>query len=407
MAEQKLSFRWLVGPELSNVEEDLIAQFDKDIFIPSFPNDDERESIDDIKSRIKDHQKNVRTLIAFMFESDDKGSDCLIAGEICDWYPATGDLEIIYLAVKPSCRQKGLGQRILREGTAGIVQAIECGESTTVRRIYFETENPKKDQKADAVVMPIYDGLRFFGRNGGSVVLEDYYQPPLSPGKNWAENMMLCTLPVFRYVSGESEQERIVEAADMESSVSRDELRQFLTIFYQGLGVAYTEEGRQKLNEMLTPVKTEKGKIQLKRIEVANFRIPYAAISSHYFIKGTNLDIETPDSVFNSYESDLMQYGMQDYLLRPVVTHHNKRDQLTLLLPEEYQFESEGKCFVAQNWKNQAINVQVSFNWSYHRKYHGFLATLVITPDDGSAFTEWDILKIIALMGFGSKQENF
>ena len=88
MAEQKLSFRWLVGPELSNVEEDLIAQFDKDIFIPSFPNDDERESIDDIKSRIKDHQKNVRTLIAFMFESDDKGSDCLIAGEICDWYPA-------------------------------------------------------------------------------------------------------------------------------------------------------------------------------------------------------------------------------------------------------------------------------------------------------------------------------
>ena len=407
MADHSLSFRWIVGPELSADDERLIEQFDKEIFIPSFPNEDERESMIDIKSRIQHPQNNVRTLIAFMFESEDKASPGLLAGEICDWYPSTGDLEIIYLAVNPACRHNGLGRHILQEGTAGIVEALERDKSTKVRRLYFETENPRKKQKTDTLVMPIEDRLRFFGRNGGSVALENYYQPPLSPDKEWADNMMLCTLPVFRYVSGDNGHERIVEAADMESSISQDELRQFLTIFYQGLGAANTEEGRQKLNEMLKPKVNEKGKIQLKRIEVASFTIPYATISSHYFIKGTDLDIETPDPVFNSYESDLMQYGMQDYPRRPVVTHHSKRDQLTLLLPEEYQYESEGKCFVAQNWNNKTIEVQVSLNWSYHQKYHGFLATLVITPKEKSFFTEWDILKIIALMGFGSRQEDF
>ena len=414
MVEKDFAFLLLAGPELNDEEDRLIAQFNKEIFIPSFPNDDERESMEDIKARIIHDPKStsqdlVRTLIVLMFGKGESDAPHMLGGEICDWYPSTGDLEIIYLAVNPASRGKRLGQRILQEGTARIVEVLERDASTQVRRLYFETENPERIQKADTLVMPISDRLRFFGRNGGSVVLEHYLQPPLSAGKNWADNMMLCTLPVFRYVSGDNGQEKIVEAADLESSVSQDELREFLTIFYEGLGVAYSEEGRQKLEEMLKPVIDEKGRIQMKRIETASFTIPYATISSHYFIGGTktSLDYTEEDPIFNSYECDLMQYGMQDYPSRPVVTHHHHLVDLKLKLPEEYQYESEGRRFVVKQYSNQEIAVKVSFNWSYHRKYEKYLATMVICPADNAAFSEWDILKIIALLGIGSKQENF
>ena len=405
MSENKLSWHVISGPELSKGDRALLKKFDVQTFTPSFPNDDERESLeDDIIPRILDHSGDVRTFIVLVAEKD-----TVLAGEVFDWYPQTGDLEIIYIAVNPDSRRGGLGSILLKEGMARVVKRIG-EEDGIVRRVFFETENPEKPQQSGSLVMSLPDRLRFFGRHGGAVLLDCYYQPPLSEGKGWADNMMLCTLPIYIWNEDETE----VEEPELETFVPTDEVMEFLTAFYNGLdGADETEEGKAHLQTMKQALYggAGEGNAALKRIESFSFRFPYATVSTHYFIKPTKktgLDTETEDAVFNSYECDLMQYGLQEYNLRPVVTHHYKLlKNVSLCLPREYQYDSEGSRFFVRNWDDEVLHADISFNWSFHRKFNRFLATVVLSPSEDACFTEKDILKIIALFGFGSKQENF
>lgn len=403
---EKLHFHLVTGPELSESERSLFAEFGRDVYLPSFPNDDERESLEeDIIPRLLDHSGYVRTYVVFLVDEAGNGGGRVLAGEICDWYPESKDLEIIYLAVNPRERRGGFGSKVLQEGTARIVDAIEKETGEKVRRLYFETENPDKPQLDEHLVMKLQDRIRFFGKNGGSVALEEYYQPPLSTDKDWADNMMLCTLPVFRL-----DEQSCVEDYELETSIPEDELFGFLTCFYIGLDHAeLTPKGEACLKEMRKAV-NEEGEVALKRIEAYHFRFPYAAVSSHFLIDpapGT-LDFRHEDPVFNSYECDLMRYGLQDYEERPIVTHHYKLlKNVSLRLPTRYQYSSEGSRFVVRQWDLTDLAADVSFNWSYHRKFDRFMATMTFAPSEGASFSELDVLKIIALSGFGSKQEDF
>lgn len=408
MVERNHVWRVIDGPELEAVDLTLLKRFEKEVFIPSFPNDDERESFEeDIIPRIQDHDGDVRTFVVLlMIRQGDQ--DQVMAGEICDWYPATSDLEVIYVAVNSKTRRGGYGSLILQEGTARIVRRIE--EEGDVRRVFFETENPDREQPSGTHVMRLPDRLRFFGKNGGAVLLDKYYQPPLSDGKGWADNMMLCTLPVFRLNADGTR----VDDQELETYVPKSEVMEFLCAFYHGLdGADRTEEGIARLKLMEESLFKGAGEENavLKRIESSFFRLPYATVTSHFFIEPedeTGLDVSREDSVFNSYECDLMQYGAQEYDLRPVVTHHYKllRNR-ELILPREYKYDSEGRRFFVRRWDDRFPQADISFNWSYHRKYQKYLATVVVTPSEGSYFTELDVLKMIALFGFGSKQENF
>lgn len=408
MPELNPKWQILAGPDLPSEDLALLKRFEEETFIESFPNDDERESFEeDIIPRLQDHTGDVRTFIALLLERQGD-EDQVTAGEICDWYPATSDLEIIYVAVNPEVRREGYGSRILQEGTARIVQRIE--EEGKVRRVFFETENPDKEQPSGTHVMRLSDRLRFFGKNGGCVLLDKYYQPPLSVGKGWADNMMLCTLPVFSL----DEDGFGVKEPEPETFVPIVEVMEFLTAFYSGLGGAdRTEEGMARLKLMQESLfkGAGVGNAALKRIESSSFRFPYATVTSHFFIEPvdeTGLDVDQEDSVFNSYECDLMQYGAQEYDLRPVVTHHyTLLSNRKLVLPREYKYDSEGSRFFVRQWDDEVSHADISFNWSYHRKYKKYLATVVVTPSEGSYFSELDVLKIIALFGFGSKQENF
>ena len=403
----RLHLHLVSGPVLSSRDRLLFSTFEKEIYLPSFPDDDERESVaEDILPRIADHSGKVRTFAVFLVDDTEKEAPRVVAGEICDWYPSCHDLEIIYVAVNPDIRRGGAGTRILQEGTARIVGAIEKEKGERVRRIYFETENPDKPQEEDKFVMKLQDRVRFFGKNGGAVILEDYYQPPLSSGKGWADNMMLCTLPVFRLDS-----DGTLPEPELETEVPKEELFEFLRCFYEGLDNAdRTPEGKAFLQKMRMSSDGNES-VAAMRIEAYAFQIPYAAVTSHLLIDPTPespLDFSQEDPVFNSYECDLMQYGLQEYGKRPVVTHHYcLLKNVDLHLPARYQYKSEGKCFVVRQWDGRDLQVDVSFNWSYHRKFKRYMVTMVLSPSEGHSFTELDILKIVALSGFGSKQEGF
>lgn len=392
----------LIAPDLNTQELEWLRSFDERIFRPAFPNEDERESLfDDILPRLGSLSEVPHSYLILAVRDME-----VLGGLICDWYASCHSLEIIYIAISSGDRNKGMGSKLLKEGTAKIVQAIEKG-SDRVKRIYFETENPGKPQNERHFVMELKNRLRFFGKHGGCVLLENYYQPPLSETKNWADNMMLCTLPVFRY-----DKQGELECYEPETVISEEEVMDFLQAFYAGLfDNDKTDVGKGYLQRMRDSLlRNEAGAVVPMRIEYYSFLLPYAAVSSHFFIKPQDkfLDPDSEDRVFNSYECDLMQYGFQEYPERPMVTHHLALlRQVVMHLPDNYTYESEGNRYRVRRYCGQDLSVNISFNWSYHRKFEKYLATVVFTPSGGCAFSELDILKIIALTGFGSKQENF
>ena len=169
----------------------------------------------------------------------------VVAGEIFDWYPSTADLMIIYLAVKRDERRKNVGSMMLKVGTADVIALIEQRYRKHVRMVYFETEDPSKVQPSGSFVIPLDDRIAFFKANDARVLLHDYFQPPLSKEKDWAWNLMLCVLPVFRRG----------EEGKMDSTPltlpSKAEAMEFLTAFYRSLdGSDLTDTGKTHLKQM-------------------------------------------------------------------------------------------------------------------------------------------------------------
>lgn len=422
------------GPELSEREKRLLADFDTNIYDVSFTDPAEKESIkDDIIPRIGTAFFNQpSSLIALLLSGKGK-SEKVAAGLVCDWYEETCDLELIYIAVRPDTRQSGAGTRILREGLAAITDYLEGlsgaeGSSNSVKHIYFETEHPLK-VKADSV-MPPYGRLDFFAKNGGAIIMEKHYmQPPLSKDKEWAANLMLCCLPVFRFNKSEPDSEgNFTIAEEVQSEIPLKDIESFLTAFYKGLG-ANDDVAVRHLQNMFAILKkgtNPKGMFLPYFLEPKFYRFPYATISAHYVAESSPnaLSVE-PDPIFNSYESDLMRYGLQDGGKRPIVTRHIKFiKEAAITFPDKYSYRSEGKEFHVTCPGIKPLKVSISLNETTHlnlrklndeaqkrknkhRKSPESVFTLSISPVEGTGFTERDIIKLIALTGFGSKQENF
>ena len=404
--EQKTCLR-LISALPSAEERALLKAFDEKVFRSSFPNDDERESLfDDILPRLDFPDEEPSSYIVLAVQDDR-----VVGGEICDWYESCESLEIIYIAVSKEIRQAGVGSLLLEEGTAIIVQEIERN-GATVKRLYFETENPDKKQDDRFLVMSLYDRLHFFGKHQGAVLLQNYYQPPLSPEKNWADNLMLCMLPVFRFEDGEV-------VSQLDSFVPVDEVKGFLTCFFDGLNHAQeTPEGKEYLEKMRYEMESDQwpDRAVLTRIEYSRFRIPYVTIASHCFVESSPLlkellakdETDYVKNVFNSYECDLMRSGLQENDLRPVITRHYKLiEGASIRLPDRYHYNSEGEDFPYRRWDAKPVKADISLNWSYHRQLNSFLVTVAVSPFDEEGFDEHDILKFIAAFGFGSLQENY
>ena len=397
----------LISAPPTQKERALLESFDEKVYRPAFPDDDERESLfEEIVPRLGGTDEEPASFIILAIQNG-----VVLGGEIFDWYPSCNSLEIIYIAVSEETRQGGIGSLLLKDGTATVVQAIEQ-DGSTVKRVYFETENPDREQDESLLVMSLYDRIHFFGKHQGAVVLHNYFQPPLSPEKGWADNMMLCMLPVFRFEDGEI-------TSELESFVPIEEVMNFLTCFFDGLDHAQdTPEGKEYLAKMRHEMESDQwpDRAVLTRIEYSRFKIPYVTIASHCFVESSALlerlladDEESyVRDVFNSYECDIMRSGLQENEHRPVITRHYKLiEGASIRLPDRYQYNSEGEVFPYRRWDAGAVQADISLNWSYHRQRKSFLVTIVVSPSEDAFFNEHDVLKLIAAFGFGSLQENY
>lgn len=365
-----------------------IESFEKDIYIPSFPDDDEREPFSSILSRLG-AESSPRTAIVLAFSN---GS--VAGGMVFDYYPECSSAELIYIAVSPGLRGRGLGDILLSEGTHRFLDSLEAG-GMECRRMYFETENPfieSGDESMDKV-----SRLRFFARNSACRVPIRYFQPPLSEDSCWAENLFLCILPQF---------------SDGKTDIPAGELKEFLRCFYRGLGISCTDSKFLEMMQGVDYATESDGNVDCHRFaEEPQFRLSRFSLVYHFLIEGEEdgaaSEEDGEDPLFNSYECDLMNYSLQPLGRRPIRTRHVRLyKRIRLRLPRFYRYTSEGHHFYKVS-AHRELCVRASLNCSVNSTHNIRIAHLVITAEgqDGGAFNELDCIKMIT--AFGSTQEKF
>ncbi len=386
-----------------NVNEYLpqLAQFRDNIYMPAFPDENEREPFDEkILPRIQSGE-GLQTIIVLAFDND-----CMVGGEIMDIYPSCASIHITYLAVEEKMRGKSYGKQILREATAMACQSLDR-EGNPIEHIFFETENPS------LTIDSSYDTdarLLFFAGVGAGLIPIPYAQPPLSEDQDWARNLYLCVLPFTQeegeYLIGESET----------TSIAADVVTEFLGDFYEGLGYAEkAEDELAKTAAVLSTLKDEEGEVPIVFFENPQYQIYDTGIASYYRTNepehSTIADAACP--VFNSYECDLMNYQHQQWENRPFSNHHlTLLENVTVNFPASYNYTSEGSVFHRRTARRK-VEVDISVNCSY-KKQNGpiplmkQLVDIVLRPakEGNHFFSELDMLKFIVCFHFGSKQEN-
>lgn len=369
-------------------EESLLDEFGRTIFVQAFPDPDEREPFENIKTRVRGVQNSNEPATIGMIATE--GGN-VVGGIVYDWYDNCKSLEIIYVAVDSKFRRNGLGRALTLDCTRTVVDLCSDGGKDKVR-VYFETENPFAVQDEGSSPINPVGRLRFFEGCGALRIPIPYVQPPLDPSKGWASNMFLMVLPQF---SGNEE------------SIPSDEICQFLKAFYDGLGAA-DEPELQTLLDSVNEVSESNGDVLLDRLsEHSYFQIYRASVVAHYIPKEDGALTLHPDAtcpVFNSYESDLMNYRHQKKENRPFSTHHHSLiEDVCITFPPFYSYTSEGHSFYRITGRT-TVKADISVNYSFSKASDKVIAHVVLSPSEGSFFTEMDLIKIITL--FGSNQEE-
>ena len=153
----------------------LVEQFETELFLPSFPNEDEREPFENIIKRITGDSYPITALQLII------NNDIVEAGCVSDYYPECNAIEPIYLVVREECRKRGLARALL--------ESVETLYPKIVHT-YLEIDNPKLITSENSAIDP-RTRLTIYERLGFRVIPFNYVQPPLKEGGNYERGLLL------------------------------------------------------------------------------------------------------------------------------------------------------------------------------------------------------------------------
>lgn len=390
MQDDKMEYITISRDNLSWKDILLLRRFEFSIYRPSFPDKNERESFGDIIPRIRHSDPNVHPY-TYCVMAMEKG--IIQGGLVADWYPGCNALELIYIAVSPDSRGKGIGSGLLKEGIRLIKDTIREEEGGKIENVFLEVERPLRNAR-DKEINPV-SRVAFWEKQGARHIPIQYTQPPLSQGKAPATNLMLLSFPA--------------EKGNSCDKLDAGKLMVFLKEFYKWLDAPadsiYLTSMIQEINDIS---EGEEGKktvntVPLFHQEKASAETDGIVLTSHYAFSHKGMDIPEICFNFNSFECDLMNYSHQ--IDRPFKTiFFGMYRNVTVRMPELYCYTSEGITNYRKSL-NKTVKADISLSVTFPSTYSKAVAHMSITPAAGTSFNDLDIIKFIK--PHGSHQENY
>ncbi|OBI16498.1 hypothetical protein A5712_25885 [Mycobacterium sp. E2327] len=217
MEARGLEFRELRYTRKSDL--DLLRTFYDECFEPEFPDENERESYEEIENylRLKEfgwYEKNNYHVI-LMFDKDDE----LLGGAIADYLnePNAGMIE--YIVVKPEHRQAGWGSRLLEKVERVLHDDADKSRNRPLDWIAAEIDDPFVTPRPLQGIDPFLVA-RKWGKWGYRLLDFPYRQPALDDDKEPVDTLFLSAklCPGGRFTRGKSN-ERALPKLDVEGLV--------------------------------------------------------------------------------------------------------------------------------------------------------------------------------------------
>jgi hypothetical protein len=354
------------------------------IYQEAFPDPNEREDWNDIRTRICQPDAFPKTFVVFDKDAQPNG------GLVADFYPQIGVIHLIYIAVSPKSRGQGIAKKMIKELLPKAIAEIQILHHFETKAILFESNIPWRTHK-DAID-PL-TRLQIFEHLGAKAIPIQYTQPALSADKKEVDNLFLLTFPI----NGAQHQ-----------SLETDLLFGFLKEFYIGLGIhqptLHPAFIRMQQELLTTSHMNQVPLTAIPQMEKPQIRMKKAAVCVQFTLQDTNAQQSKLCPDFYSYETDLLSAHFQKR--RPFESQF--QDQLgvlpiTIHFPEQYNYLSEGK-------RHQRVSIRKEVKAQLHisrtRALNGNTSTWSVVLSTGSEnyFTEIECIKLLNF--FGSKQED-
>lgn len=179
----------------------LLARAWNEIYLPAFPIETERESLEKMERLLTTMDVPVRMVVIVAGNNlDDPASARLHAMSVAYYYPQSAVGLLAYNAVDPGQRARGYGRKMVDARIA----ALEALAKTDGRRLaaaLIEVNDPAKVAPGEDSMDPA-KRIALFEKWGARLIDLAYVQPPLEPGAAFCDTLRLMAYPVAGEMPG-------------------------------------------------------------------------------------------------------------------------------------------------------------------------------------------------------------
>ncbi|GHU68430.1 hypothetical protein AGMMS49983_21060 [Clostridia bacterium] len=160
---------------------DLLIRFYHELFVPSFPNENERESLENILYYIENSSNDFNDLLSRTLIFTDV-ENRVVAGIIFDYFEEIRAYAIEFIVVDKNFQGKGIASKVNELAVSMITEQYK----KELEWLVIEIENPKKVTNGD------FSYLYFWKKQHMKLVDFEYIQPALSGNKEPVTTLLLC-----------------------------------------------------------------------------------------------------------------------------------------------------------------------------------------------------------------------
>lgn len=173
----------------------LLEEAYREIFIPAFPDPDERESLQQIMEAIHEKVPNLVMAVNILGENLNDPQKAVVKGiGIAEYYEDASVGLLAYNAIDPKYREKGMG-KILVQSRIDTMKKFAKERGKKLRGVFIDVRDPSKATPAKGDFDPQLR-VDIFTKWGAKKVPMDYVMPPLNKSSDYCDTMMLMNYPV-------------------------------------------------------------------------------------------------------------------------------------------------------------------------------------------------------------------
>lgn len=389
--------------------ERLLESIYRDLYLPSFPNVDERESPSDWIPRLEVNRPLAPQPLTYIFvtgrdlTTPDESRRSVYGLLIAELYQQSMSGLLTYLVVAEPYRRHGLARGLV-DRAFGHLKAKATDFDGPLRAIFAEVHDPivaEENQQLDP-----HTRLDVMAKLGGRRVPIAYVQPALGHDRTRVRSLLLFTFPLD----------------DQPVTTIRTEvIKEFLGEFYRAEGVIDPARDVDFVR-MIGGETREEIPLLISLHEEPVFSFDTYGVAFHFLCPDMDASASLSSPAFRSFERDLLAFSYRDrppFYSEVLKSWPSNLAQLQVVFPESLKYTAEGEEKELRTRPPRQCSVRLYASRSVfptgvlNRARKGVAVLhLVLGPDSPSdgktntSATEWDLLKLIKLWEGGEEVDT-